>query len=210
MKKLLILAAIILSAGSAAAQQKNDRQSPRVQFGLRAGVFSQDIQLKKMSEIMTDAKLGWNAAFVARLRLTAVGTNTFGLGLYLQPEVVYSQNNYKIQPKGGEVTRISLRDVDVPVLLSFQIAIVRIQAGPVFNVMHKTPTESGEADFSSIRPTVGYAVGASIDIFKGLVLDGRFNGNFKQMQDNIKMGDEVYDGIKSSLSSWSLGLSYLF
>ncbi len=201
MKRVLVLAAFAVMAGTVSAQ--------RVQLGVRAGVFSQDMELTK-SDIMTDSQLGWNAAFVSRIRITAIGKGSFGMGLYLQPEIVYSQNGYKMQEPGEDVTKISMRDVDIPVLLSFQLAVVRVQAGPVFNVMHKTPTQRGNVDFTSIRPTIGYALGASVDIWKGLVLDGRYNGNFKKMQDHIKMGDTIYDGVKASLSSWSLGLSYLF
>lgn len=223
MKKLLILAALVMMAGSAVARERHERQHPRVQLGVRAGVFSQDMVLSTPM-ITTDAQLGWNAAFVSRIRIMAVGKGSLSMGLYLQPEIIYSQNGYrmqemqkvkyseesiKYQPKGS-VVKTSMRDVDVPVLLSFQIAVIRIQAGPVFNVMHKTPTKSGNVDVTSIRPTVGYGVGASVDIWKGLVLDGRFNGNFKKVQNNIKMGDTVYDSVKGSLSSWSVGLSWLF
>ena len=213
MKRLLTVALAAMLAGSAAAQ--------RVQLGVRAGVFSQDMELT-MSDIMTDAQLGWNAAFVSRIRITAVGRSSFGMGLYLQPEIVYSQNNYKMQeaavpPSGGnpgkpagKVTKVSMRDVDIPVLLSFQIAIVRLQAGPVFNVMHKTPTQKGNADMTSIRPTVGFGLGASVDIWGGLVLDGRYNGNFKKLKNNIQQNGFDPEDIKGSLSSWSVGLSWLF
>lgn len=218
MRKLLILAVVALMAGTVSAQ--------RVQFGVRAGVFSQDMELKfsDAAHIMSDAKLGWSAAFVSRVRITAIGSGAFSMGLYLQPEVVYSQNGYKMQKMkevdlsdgsktwrpDGSVVKVSMRDVDIPVMLSFQLAIIRLQAGPVFNVMHKTPAKRGDVDVMSIRPTVGYSFGASVDIFGGLVLDGRYNGNFKKMKNNIQMGDKVFDSVKASLSSWSVGLSWLF
>ncbi len=201
---------MVLMAGSAAAQQA--QWAHRVQMGVRAGVFSQDMELVQ-SDIATDAVLGWNAALVSRILLTPVGVNSsvsFDMALYVQPEIVYSQNSYKMQPPGGKVSRINMQDIDVPILLSFQVAIVRIQAGPVFNLMHKTPTKEGDLDFSSIRPTVGFGVGASVDIWKGFVLDGRYNGQFKKLQDNIKMGDKPAQSGTATLSSWSLGLSYLF
>lgn len=208
-KRFLTIALAVMLAGTVAAQ--------RVQLGVRGGVFSQDMELKLsdiagMDNIQTDARMGFHAAVVARVRLTAVGSGAIGLGLYLQPEVIYSQNTYKIQTSGGSTpAKIKMQSVDIPVLLSFKVSIIRVQAGPVFNVMQKSPSNRSEIDLMTMKPTVGYSLGASVDIWGGLVLDGRFNGQFKELKNNLRTENEgVYESVKGSLSSWSLGLAWLF
>lgn len=219
MKRVLFLAIAVMLAGSVAAQM------PRVQFGARVGIFSQDLQLtpgdfiNKQSgdtdRYTTDAVMGFNAAIVTRVRLTGKYGGTLGLGLFIQPEIIYSQNNYKIQQKDedtgdGPISEIRMQSVDIPLLASAKISIVRVQFGPVFNVMYENNTIEGDINIIPSRPSVGYALGASVDIVAGLVLDGRYNGQFKDLKNNIKSGETVYNSVRGSLSSWSLGLSYLF
>lgn len=207
MKKLLFLAAAVLITGVATAQS-------RVQLGVRAGLFSQDLQLQQADfgddSYTTEANMGFHAAVVSRIRLTAIGSGAIGFGLFLQPEVVYSQNRYKIMPEGGSATRIRMQSVDIPVLLSAKVSIVRVQAGPVFNAMNRLTPIKGDIEITPLKPSVGYAVGASVDIIGGLVIDGRYNGQFKQLKNHIMAGETVYDGVRGSLSSWTLGVSWLF
>lgn len=207
MKKVSILAALLLLAGTLSAQV--------VQLGARVGVFSQDMEMKfgeNPNNILTDSKLGFNAAIVTRVRLVAIGHGAVGLGLYLQPEVLYSQNTYKIKTDNDSpAAKIKMQSVDIPVMLSFKVSIVRVQAGPVFNVMQKSPSNQHNVELMMLKPTVGYTLGASIDIFGGLVLDGRYNGQFKELKNNLNVEDMNFsESVRSSLSSWSLGLSWLF
>jgi hypothetical protein len=227
MKKLLFFVAAVLLAGTITAQ-------PRVQMGVRAGIFSQDLELaagdfvnpdidtsapnfeqgSNIDHYNTEGRMGFNLAVVSRVRLTEVGRGALGLGFFLQPEVIYSQNSYKMQytskiEGNGSVVKIRMQSVDIPVLLSAKVSIVRVQAGPVFNVMYKTEPVKGNISFIAERPSVGYSVGASVDIFGGMSIDGRYNGQFKDLRNNIKAGNKVYDSVKGSLSSWSVGLSWL-
>lgn len=209
MKKVIVLAAVVLMCGAVSAQ--------RVQLGARVGVFSQDMELKiadipQMENVLTDARMGFHVAAVARVRLAAIGTGVVGLGFYLQPEVQYSQNTYRIKTSQNEAAaKVKMQAVDIPVLLSFKVSIVRIQAGPVFNVMYKSPSDKAELELMMAKPTVGYALGASVDIFGGLVIDGRYNGQFKDLQNSMRTpGMDAFESVKGSLSSWSLGLSWLF
>lgn len=197
----------------------------RFEIGVRAGIFQQDEELTggdfvnpvtgSTDKFATESRMGFNVAIAARLRLTALGRGALGLGLFLQPEIVFSQNNYRIQQiwddgTRGELSRIRFQSVEVPVMLSFKISILRIQAGPVFCAMYKNDTRSGGINFIPRRPLVGYGVGASVDIVAGLVLDGRYNGQFKKLQNNIRSGETVYQSVRGSLTSWSVGLSYMF
>jgi hypothetical protein len=205
---IVLAVTLAMSAGSALAQKK-------VQLGVRAGIFSQDMEMKfgdvaGLGNTETDAKMGFNVAAVARVRLIGFGSGALGAGLFVQPEILYSQNTYKIAPAGGDVAKIKMQSVDIPLLLSVKLSIVRVQAGPVFNVMQKSPSNLADIDLMMRKPTVSYALGASVDIWGGLVLDGRFNGQFKELKNDLKAGNGAYESVKGSLSSWSLGIGWLF
>lgn len=207
MKKLLILAAAVMMAGAVSAQ--------KFQLGVRADIFSQNVKLEPHewnTDLVTDSKLGWDAAFVTRIKLVGIGKGALGMGLFLQPELVYSHNNYTIQePAYGEAAaKIGMSDLILPILVSFKVSVVRVQVGPAFNLVHKTSYDQVDGRFSFTKPTIGYTVGASVDLWKGLVLDGRYNGQFKKEMDyKIRMKYSPQT-IKGTLSSWSVGLSWLF
>lgn len=209
MKKLLLSLLACLLAAVAAAQ-------PRVELGARAGVTSQDLELRILDfngdNFATDASTGFHAAVVSRVRLIALGRGALGFGLFFQPEVVYTQNNYKMQKNGHDeaVSKIRMQSVDVPLMLSLKVSLVRVQAGPVFNLMYRNSSLRGDITMTPTRPMIGYAAGLSVDIIGGLVLDGRYYGQFKELKNHIKQGETVYGSVRGSLSSWSVGLSWLF
>lgn len=200
----------VVVAGQASAQK-------RIELGARAGLNSQDISFgdrdRAEAGFAADSRLGWHVAAVSRIKLVGGGGSLLGIGLFAQPEIVFSQNNYKIQPTGESASKVRMQSVDIPLLLSLKVSIARVQLGPVFNVMNKFETTKGNVNMTPLRPSVGYAIGASVDIFGGLVLDGRYHGEFKKLKNSIRnsdSGDTLADGIKGSLSSWSIGVSWLF
>lgn len=208
MKKILILALTVLTVGIAA--QKVSAQ--KVQIGARVGISSDDTGMKFYSYPDAKEKLGWHLAAVSRFRLVGFGRGMLGAGLYLQPEIVYTQHNIKsghqVVPTddhtralfgGGDNGKTSMSTVDIPVLLSAKVSILRVNAGPVFNVMTKFSEDTPVS-----RPAVGYAVGASVDLGL-LTIDGRYHGDFNKM--NFK-GD--LDDLKGRFSSWSLGVGVMF
>lgn len=206
-KRLLILTLAVFVSGAVAAQ--------RVQLGVRAGIFSQDMELRltdAVPNILTDARLGFHLAAVARIRLAAIGTGVAGMGFYLQPEIVYSQNSYRVKTSNSAPSaRVRLQTIDVPVLASFKVSIVRIQAGPVFNAMNNSPSNSDNVELMWKKPMIGYALGVSVDIIGGLVVDGRFNGQFNELRNNLAVKDQSIDeSVRGSLSSWAIGVSWLF
>ena len=231
----------MIGATQNAAAQKTGGTLRRVQLGVRAGVFSQDLELRAgdfarhdangnpvldaennpiIDRYLTESRLGFHVAVASRIRITALGSGRLEMGLYFQPEVVYTQHNYKMQRVSdsegdGPVAKIRMQSVDIPVLVSFKISIVRAQAGPVFTVFNRYTTISNDISFfEPSRPLIGWTVGASIDIVGGLVLDGRYTGQFKDVRSSITSGTGdtamTYNNVRGSLSSWSVGLSYMF
>jgi hypothetical protein len=204
---IILTLLLVGSAGSAVAQKG-------VQFGVRGAIFSQNMNIKiddalGYGDNKSSAKMGWNAGVVARMRIVGFGSGVLGAGLFLQPEVLYSQNSIKMEPIDGFEAKFKMQSIDIPVLLSAKVSIVRVQLGPVFNVMQKSPSNLADFDITVQKPTMGYAVGASLDLGI-LVIDGRYNGQFKDLQNSLKAGSNVYDSVKGNLSSWSLGLGLMF
>jgi hypothetical protein len=222
MKKILLL---ILLAGTAVSVAETAAAQRRVQLGVRAGVFMQDMELRggdfhntvtdAIDAFTTEGRVGFNVAVASRIRITAIGRGALEMGLFFQPEVIYSQNNYWIKQtlngaQIGNLGKIRMQSVDIPLMVSFKISIIRAQAGPVFNVLYRNSTIASDIEFTPVRPLMGWTVGASVDIVAGLVLDGRYTGQFKDLTNHIKSGDNIYQSVRGSLSSWSLGLSYMF
>lgn len=212
MKKALILA---LTAALALGAATEKAAAQKFELGVRAGVAAQSMDTKALGLINGKNNPGWHAAVVSRIRLIGFGDGLLGAGLFFQPEVVYSQSNLKgekLRPVPGtrassssHVTKISMKTVDVPLLLSLKVSLVRVQAGPVFNLMNNFSTTGGDMEMQPLRPAVGYAVGASVDLGP-LVIDGRYHGDFKKME----FKGQDWEGIKSQFSSWSIGVGLMF
>ncbi len=213
MKRVLLLAlAAVLAMGGA-----QEVSAQRFELGARAGIGSQNMDVEALGMFVNGkARIGWNVAAVSRIRIVGFGDGLLGAGLFFQPEVVYSQSSIKgnemvfyhdTPPAGtvGNPTKLKMKTVDVPLLLSLKVSIARIQAGPVFNLMNNLSLDGDKMELLPLRAPVGYALGASVDLF-GLTIDGRYHGDFKK----LKYAEKGLEEFKSSLSSWSLGVGIMF
>ncbi len=205
MKKGLILALMaVLTMGAAGIE---NAAAQKFELGIRGGIAAQSMDTKAIGLINGKSNPGWHAAVATRFRIIGFGGGLLGAGLYVQPEVVYSQSSFKGDPIGGDEaaqTKINLNTVDAPLLLSVKLSLFRIQFGPVFNLMNNFNTTGGELEFQPLRSAMGYALGASIDLGP-LVIDGRYHGDFKDMSFKGSVED-----IKSRFSSWSVGVGLMF
>jgi hypothetical protein len=203
---LMVALAAALTAGAAL-----DAGAQKFELGARAGIGSQSMDFKPLGLINGKTQLGWHLAAVSRIRVVGFGDGLLGAGLFFQPEVVYSQNNLKGTRASASSSegvaaesKVRMQTVDVPLLLSLKVSLARIQAGPVINLMNNFETVDGDLEFLPLRSPVGYAVGASVDL-GGLVIDGRYHGEFKKMSFKGDWAD-----VKSRFSSWSLGVGLMF
>ena len=185
----------------------------KFELGVRAGVASQNLDMKFDGLQDAKARLGWHLAAVSRIRIVGFGDGFLGAGLFFQPELVYSQNNYKmsvaIPGMGNASLKTRMKTVDVPLLLSLKVSVARVQAGPVFNLMNNMTSVGGDLKWNARRSPVGYALGASVDL-GALVIDGRYHGEFKKLESNIDSGSNLHQSVKNSLSSWSIGVGLMF
>ena len=115
--------------------------------------------------------------------LAAGITTAVNLGAFaVEPQILYVRQGLRIRPEGQKEINLKSNSIDVPVLLSFRLLRpVRIYAGPVFTVMNDCKQKSGGdlLDFGRVRPTMSYTVGAGVKLLGHLLVDLRYNGQFK-------------------------------
>ncbi len=197
MKRILWTLLLVAVAMPVAAQRPRTRVEWGVVGGINVPDFSTDMDKAEIRD-----KCGWQAGIV-----TAINMGAFAL----EPQILYVRHGLKIQPVGAKKFDLKSSSIDVPVLLSLRLLYpVRIYAGPVFTVMNDCKQKSGGdlLDFSRVRPTLSYAVGGSVVILRHLLIDVRYNGQFRSKHDVL-----LPDGMQlPEVRSYNVALSfgYLF
>ncbi|MDE7304620.1 MAG: PorT family protein [Alistipes sp.] len=196
MLRKLLFTILLVSAAAAA-----DAQPVKVEWGVMGGINVPDYTTN-MDRADIKNKLGWQAGLVTSLKIGWFSVD---------PQILYVRQGLRIRQEGGDEINLKSNSIDVPVLAAFRpIRIVRIYAGPVFTVMNDCKQKSGgdKIDFGRIRPTLSYSVGAGVTLFKHLLVDLRYNGQFK-----AKTDVELPDGSRmDKLRTYNVALSvgYLF
>ncbi|MBR4995926.1 MAG: porin family protein [Alistipes sp.] len=184
---ILLLAALMLTTYASAGIL------PKLQFGLRAGMDYQVNDFKSaIEEIDLKSSTGWFGGAHATLSWGMLG---------IRPELIYSQNKFDIESLDGSV---KMNKVDLPILLQMKLlGLVAVQVGPTFNLMTNTSGSGEGAVWDIKRPSMGYAVGAEVEIWK-ISISARYNGSFKK--------SEVfgYTTGENKISTIQLGIGYNF
>lgn len=199
MKKLLLLLLLTACVASVSAQPRRPRV--RVEWGLLGGINIIDFSA---SDSKTDIKnkLGWQAGIV-----TAVDFGIFSI----DPQILYVRQGLRIRPRGGKEVNLKSNSIDVPVLFSLRaLKPLRIFAGPVFTVMNDCKQKSGEGllNFSRVRPTMSYTAGVGVTLMRHLLLDVRYNGQFKG-KDDVLLPDGSEVG-RLKLHNFAVSVGYVF
>ena len=190
----LLLGGAVLSA---AAQ----RPRARVEWGVIGGINIPDYTTN-MKAADVKNKLGWQAGIV-----TAVNLGAFAV----EPQILYVRQGLRIRPEGAKEINLKSNSIDVPVLASFRLLKpVRIYAGPVFTVMNDCKQKSGGdlLDFGRIRPTLSYTVGAGVVLMRHLLIDLRYNGQFRSKHEVVLPDGSQLDKLRTYNIALSFG--YLF
>lgn len=175
-------------------------------FGIKGGLnFGSTGELSGIFDrpIDADNKVGYH--------LGAFGHVEF-LGLFLQPEVVYTRLNSEYE-RSGTSADYNLSKLDIPVLLGLDIlGPINIKAGPSFQVVLNNELDGAGVDIEEPENTftVGYQLGVGVTLGQ-LGLDLRYEGAF---QENETFGDQTLQDagfvLDSRPSQWILSLSYAF
>lgn len=129
------------------------------------------------------------------------------LGLFIQPEVVYTRLNTEYSEFDYRVDKI-----DAPLLLGVNIlGPLNIKAGPSFQYILKNELENTNLKISDVEDeiTMGYQVGLGLEL-GSLGFDARYEGALKE---NNAFGEAAADRnfkIDSRPSQWILSVSYSF
>ena len=188
MKRLLtILIAVLL------ATQASAGLLPKFRLGVKAGMDYQSNNFSdSVNNFQFDSSTGWFAGVQGDL--TWVG---FGI----HPEILFSHNTFDV---AGGLGKVKLNKVDIPVLLQYRLlGVLALQAGPTFCVMTDTSGEMTGVEWDFNRPTIGYAVGAEVRIWK-LGVSARYNGSFKRSE---VLG---YTTGKNKIDTFQLGVGFYF
>ena len=167
------------------SQKHNTKQTTKVstEFGLGVGArynFQFDIT-PLSSDFSPTIKMpvSYGAALQFRLNIG----RTFGI----QPEISYARSTLKIDDKANNFsTKAKSNIVQIPMLLSFRIAMFRLNFGPVFTLMDETSYQLPKAEDNSIQqmhigrlyPTVTYTAGISVKFARIMMLDIRYADQF--------------------------------
>ncbi|MCD8538656.1 MAG: PorT family protein [Leadbetterella sp.] len=171
MKKLILVLATVFFAHAASAQ---------FGFGIKGGINLNKIHtdegnLSSNYKESLKTKTGFSAGVFARI----------GEGIYLQPELLYTERNGSISDASGSTLYdIKVKNIDIPVLVGFKLVdFLRINAGPVATLklkeehtFLKNVTTTVTEDEAFKNATFGYQLGAGLSFGK-LDIDVRKEGS---------------------------------
>lgn len=181
---LLLVIGLTLSAQAASPEKQPVRKSKKkevklsTEFGLGVGTRYNMFSIHPASETLT-AKMRMPMSYGAALQFRLNIGKHFGI----QPEIVYAYSPLKLDDTtNGFSTKIKYSVVQIPVLLSFKVAMFRFNAGPVFTLMddpsYLLPGEDVPAPLGRLYPTVTYAAGVSVKLGKRTIIDLRYADQF--------------------------------
>lgn len=191
MRKIILAALLALATTVGASAQKF------LEYGLTAGINLPDYSTHTANSDIKN-KLGWQAGVVVRINTPIVA---------IQPELLFVRQSMDVNWQENQI-RVKSNSFNVPVLASFKLLkIIHLNVGPVFSLTNdcKYKVEGKKYDFGRLQPTVGYALGAAVQL-RHILIDARFNGQFKSKQSINEHGIDV--NVKSYSVAFSLG--YLF
>ncbi len=125
----------------------------------------------------------------------------------LQMELAYVYNEMEAC-MGQFSANVKSNIMEIPLLFSYRgLGPVRLNVGPVLSLAGTARYDSGaeRIEFGRMRSTVGYAVGAGVNLTRHLLLDARFSGNFSKPSN-------YFEGLEFSTSNYwaTLSLGYMF
>lgn len=188
MRRLLIILAAICITSQASAGLL-----PKFKFGVKAGLNYETNDFKSaLKDIDIESNSGWFAGILGELSWGNLG---------VRPEVIYSHNSFNFY---GISSKVKLDKIDVPILLQYKLlGLISLQVGPNFCVMTNTSGSAEGMKWDIKRPTIGYAAGVEVDIWK-FGISARYNGSFKKSD---VLG---YSTGTNRINTFQLGLGFYF
>lgn len=175
--------------------------------GPRVGISSSKIKLKdNVADVREgDAIFGFHAGLFARITLA---------NIYVQPEVLFTNNGGKIEFQDGAAKQIEEYDfnkLDIPIMVGMKLTdFFRIQAGPIASLLLKADAKEGgvvtDVKSNYQNATIGYQAGIGLDI-GSIILDLKYEGNISKLGDNVSVGNATFNtDMRNNQWLLSLGL----
>ena len=173
-----------------AAQQT---KTPKVttEFGLGVGARYNWFTVQPEKPEIFTPKITMPVSYGAALQFRLNIGKTFGV----QPEISYAYSRIRINDKKANSfsTKVKSSIVQIPMLLSFRIAMFRINFGPVFTLMDNTAYQLANKSDESIKqmtlgkiyPAVTYTAGISVKFASCMMLDIRYADQFPESKDRV-------------------------
>ena len=207
MKKFFIVLFTLLLAAPLFSQ---------VKFGIKAGVStdfpysSQELIGDGVDLVLEDLENAqWGFQGGAFLRAA------FG-GFYVQPELLIATATNTLTLEGtvdgqpfNEVLDQKFTKLNIPVMLGFKLAFLRIHAGPAASILFSDPEELTDVKATYNKATFGYQAGVGFDLFKRLTFDIRYEGNLSKFGEEVEIMGETFTFDDRS-SSLILHLGFMF
>jgi len=189
MKKIIIIILAVVLAAPLFSQ---------VQFGLKAGVStdftftSLDLSQASVDVVLEKAKSAeWGFQGGAFMRASFAG-------LYIQPELLLATATNSLTYSGvvdgqpvDELLEQKFTKVNIPVLVGFKLAFLRVNAGQAASILIHDPGELVDGATYK-KATFGYQAGLGLDLFKKMTIDLRYEGNLNQFGDEITIGGQNF------------------
>ena len=205
-----ILVAVAMPRAVAADGAKRQSGAPRIRFewGLTAGVTTPWIKGETSDgALRLSARTGFTVGFHAALR--------FNKWIALQPEVMYNYTPIRISDSdAGFYAKVKSQAVQVPVLCSFRLWVLRLNFGPVITLTDNPAYRDMNGEkvfFGRVYPTVSYTAGVGVSIMRHLLIDVRYNGRFNKTT-NLVSYDAAHEGreLRTLTQSVQLKIGFLF
>lgn len=176
MKKLLLIAAFVFSAGTLSAQEF-------VEFGAKAGVNFASLSGDDSEGL--DGVTSFHLGLVAEFQLTE--------SFSIQPEVLYS--GLGASASDGD-SKITLDYVTIPVMLKYYVVDgFSLEAGPqvAFNVVAESDFEGESEELEFVKSTdFGAGLGAGYELPMGLFFQARYVFGLGDIIDEVAVKNNVF------------------
>lgn len=194
MKKLVLLFIIFQIATLVQAQS--------IQFGVKAGL-NQGSLSKNPNNDASKSTTGLVAGVFFRAKAA---------GLYIQPELLFSQRRGVFGDTAGRTTTTTLSYIDFPVLVGFKVLAFRINAGPNFQFLagaSQSGSGNRDANFSKNNfnnAVVGFQAGIGADLGP-FQIDVRYDGSIGNLGKSIvnSSGQKIDYSTRSNMYQITLG-----
>lgn len=192
--------------------------SAQVEFGLKAGLATESLQGERfdfsqegrenLGLALSEGNYGFQFGALLRVPLS----DRFDL----QTELTLNSTSAEFRfddpdQQATQVLRERYNDVNVPLLASWKLAFLRLNAGPVGHFFVSSTSDLMDADgrertFDSFN--LGYTLGAAIDISK-ITIDIRYDGNFSRYGEDFAIAGETFR-VDQAAKRWVGSVAYRF